>query len=126
MIRVPSSKIYVMHTAGEMHHPELRDLYLRAAQILVGSGDKYKRFDGTNWVLEMKTSYEYRSLVFIFGVEFEATFHCEHGMHTMKFIVQSYALEKSHDVVDYDLGFFCSFDPKITTDKCEVILDNLN
>lgn len=97
--------IYVLHYDGENKHPEYGDMYLQAARALAKSREKKLCFANDHSTLEIETSYKYRSIAYIFGIEFTATFHCEHGSHTIKYIVQRHALDgDNHIGVALSLG----------------------
>ena len=108
-MNVPLMNIYILNFDGSLPHPELSDMYLQTARELARSRQKYARFSSEDCALEIRTSYECRSIGFIFGVEFVATFHCAHGHNEIRFIVQSHALEGNDHI-----GLYIPEDQEIT------------
>ncbi len=97
--------IYVLHFDGQSHHTtqncDYANMFLNAARELIRMRKKSHCFTGEASALEIATDNAYRSINYIFGVEFTATFHCEHGSSTIKFIVQAHALRNDNQVEVY-------------------------
>ncbi len=112
--RVPSLSVYMLQFDGERNHEGLGDAFLQAARELARSGKEYAHQEGDHYVLEIRTKYVYRSIHFIFGIEFSATFECNHGKSTATFIVPSHAIDNDRLLAG------------TVTDPFEIIPCNLN